>query len=79
MELAGLDTDDYGSSRTKRRPSKAPDVIERVSADEAEFEDVMPEQTKHEPSRHVETSDDDFLKFIEEDVTEKNAKAKRKK
>jgi pSer/pThr/pTyr-binding forkhead associated (FHA) protein len=69
MELAGLDTDDDRPSR-RRRPSKAPEVIERLSADEAEFEDALPEHVKAAPQPSVETTDDDFLKFIEEDVKE---------
>jgi pSer/pThr/pTyr-binding forkhead associated (FHA) protein len=66
MELAGLDTD---ADRPKRkRPSKAPEVIERLSADEAEFEDSLPEHVKAAPKPKVETTDDDFLKLIEDDV-----------
>jgi pSer/pThr/pTyr-binding forkhead associated (FHA) protein len=66
MELAGLDTDD--NKPRHRRPQKAPEKIERLSADEAEFEDALPEHVKEEATPVIETSDDDFLKFIEEDV-----------
>ena len=66
MELAGLDTDD--NKPRHRRPQKAPEKIERLSADEAEFEDVLPEHVKNDPPPVIETTDDDFLKFIEDDV-----------
>ena len=66
MELAGLDTDDDRPKR--RRPERAPEVIERLSADEAEFDDALPEHVKAAPRPAVETTDDDFLKFIEDDV-----------
>ena len=69
MELAGLDTDD---DRVRRhRPAKAPEIIERLSADEAEFEDALPEHVKAAPAPVIETTDDDFLKLIEEDVPKK--------
>lgn len=67
MELAGLDTDDDKPKR-RSRPAKAPTVIERLSADEAEFEDVIPEHVKKAPLPKVEASDDDFFKLIEEAV-----------
>jgi hypothetical protein len=66
MELAGLDTDDDRPKR--RRATKAPVTIERLSADEAEFEDALPEHVKATPPPKVDANDDDFLKFIEEDV-----------
>lgn len=72
MELAGLDTDE---DRPKRhRPAKAPEVIERPSVEEAEFEDALPDHFKAAPAPAVETSDDDFLKFIEEDVKKMDPK-----
>src|SRR4051812_2022915 len=40
MELAGLDTDDNKPRhRASTRPQRAPEKIERLSAEEAEFED----------------------------------------
>ena len=51
-----------------RAPQKAPEKIERLSADEAEFEDVLPEHVKNDPTPVIETTDDDFLKLIEDDV-----------
>jgi pSer/pThr/pTyr-binding forkhead associated (FHA) protein len=71
MELAGLDTDDVNPNRPRRRPSKAPEVIERLSADEAEFEDTLPEHVKAAPKPEAEIPVDDFLKFVEEDVKDK--------
>ena len=67
MELAGLDTDD--DRPRKRRPSKAPEAIERLSADEAEFDDAVPQHFKAPPAPPKKPpSDDDFFKLIEEDV-----------
>jgi predicted component of type VI protein secretion system len=67
MDLAGLDTDD-SKPRTKR-PKRAPTVIERLSADEAEFDDAVPESFKAPPKPAKKPpSDDDFFNLIEEDV-----------
>jgi len=64
MDLAGLDTDD-----TKvKRPKRAPTVIERLSADEAEFDDVVPDHFKQQAKPKKPPSDDDFFNIIEEDV-----------
>jgi pSer/pThr/pTyr-binding forkhead associated (FHA) protein len=68
MELAGLDTDGDRRKRTKR-PSKAPTVIERLSADQAEFDDALPAHVKAAPPpKPAAANDDDFLKLIEDDV-----------
>jgi len=64
MDLAGLDTDE---SRTKR-PKRAPTVIEHLSADEAEFDDAVPEHFKAPPKPKKPPADDDFFKVIEDDV-----------
>ena len=78
MELAGLDTDDTKTSRRKRA-TKAPEIIERLSADEAEFDDALPQHVKAAPKPKVEATDDDFLKLIEEDVkTDDKGKDKQK-
>lgn len=69
MELAGLDTDDNKPRhRGVSRPQRAPEKIERISAEEGEFEDALPEHVKNAPTPVIETNDDDFLKLIEEDV-----------
>ena len=65
MDLAGLDTDETKA----KRPKRAPTVIERLSADEAEFDDVVPEHFKDAPKPKKKPSDDDFFKLIEDDVT----------
>jgi hypothetical protein len=70
MELAGLDTD---GDRPKRvaRPKTAPERIERLSADDAEFEDSVPEHFKQgsKPKpKPKKADDDDFLKLIEDEV-----------
>lgn len=69
MELAGLDTDEDRPTPRKKRPTKPPEVIERLSADEADFDDALPETFKAAPPRKAaEPDDDDFLKLIEEEV-----------
>jgi pSer/pThr/pTyr-binding forkhead associated (FHA) protein len=67
MELAGLDTD---NKPVRRRPTKAPAAIERLSADEADFDDTLPEHFKKEPVKKKDDgpSEDDFLKLIEDEV-----------
>ncbi len=67
MNLAGLDTDD--TQVKAKRPKRAPTTIERLSADEAEFDDVVPDhfQGPAKPAKKPPT-DDDFFKLIEEDV-----------
>jgi hypothetical protein len=69
MELAGLDTDDDRPNRISR-PKSAPALIERASADEAEFDDSVPEHFKSAPKPKPKKKDqeDDFLKLIEDDV-----------
>ena len=46
MDLAGLDTDD---AKAPKRATRAPNVIERVSADEAEFDDAVPAAFQDSP------------------------------
>ncbi len=65
MELAGLDTDD---AKAPKRATRAPNVIERVSADEAEFDDAVPQHFKSSaPKPKKKPADDDFFKLIEEE------------
>jgi pSer/pThr/pTyr-binding forkhead associated (FHA) protein len=64
MDLAGLDTD----KTQQKRPKRAPTVIERLSADEAEFDDALPQHFKAPPKPPKKASDDDFFKIIEDDV-----------
>jgi len=64
MDLAGLDTEE----NKIKRPRSAPTVIERLSAEEAEFDDVVPEHFKAAPKPKTQPKDDDFLKFIEDDI-----------
>jgi pSer/pThr/pTyr-binding forkhead associated (FHA) protein len=66
MDLAGLDTDD---AKLKTRPKRAPTTIERLSVDEADFDDEVPEHFKEPPKPAKKPpSDDDFFKLIEEEV-----------
>ncbi len=65
MELAGLDTDD---AKAPKRATRAPNVIERVSADEAEFDDAVPQHFKSSaPKPKKQPADDDFYKLIEDE------------
>lgn len=64
MDLAGLDTDQTQA----KRPKRAPTVIERLSADEAEFDDVVPQHFKTPPKPKKAPTEDDFFKLIEDDV-----------
>ncbi|MFO0907497.1 MAG: FHA domain-containing protein [Isosphaeraceae bacterium] len=79
MELAGLDTDDVRTGPKKRRPTKAPEVIERLSADEAEFDDALPSNFKApaKPRQEEGPTDEDFFKLIEEDVTAPDENTKK--
>ena len=66
MDLAGLDTD----ATQPKRPKRAPTVIERLSADEADFDDAVPDHFKAPPKpKKQQPTDDDFFKLIEDDVT----------
>jgi predicted component of type VI protein secretion system len=64
MDLAGLDTD----ANKPKRARRAPTVIERASADEAEFDDAVPQHFKDAPKPKQKPTDDDFFKLIEDDV-----------
>jgi hypothetical protein len=55
----------------RRRPTKPPATIERLSADEGDFDDSLPDSFKAAPAPKKKDdgpSDDDFFKLIEEDV-----------
>jgi hypothetical protein len=64
MDLAGLDTD----TTQQNRPKRAPTVIERLSVDEAEFDDAVPDHFKQPAKPKKQPTDDDFFKIIEDDV-----------
>jgi pSer/pThr/pTyr-binding forkhead associated (FHA) protein len=69
MELAGLDTDEDRPKRVAR-PKTAPALIERLSAEQAEFDDAVPEhfKTAPKPKPKKKDEDEDFLKLIEDEV-----------
>jgi predicted component of type VI protein secretion system len=67
MDLAGLDTDD---AKAAKRATRAPNVIERPLAEEAEFDDAVPEHFKPKPKPKKLPTDDDFYQLIEDDVKE---------
>ena len=67
MDLAGMDTDN--TKAKPKRPKTAPTIIERASADEADFDDAVPEHFKAPPKPAKKPAgDDDFLKLIDEEV-----------
>jgi predicted component of type VI protein secretion system len=68
MELAGLSADIDKAVPKRKRPARPPEHIVRPSADEADFDDALPEHFKKAPAARIETKDEDFLKLIEEDV-----------
>ena len=72
VQLAGLDTDGDKPGTHHRRPARAPESIERLSVDEADFDDALPAHVKAAPSKPLpltDATDDDFLKFLEDDDT----------
>ena len=73
MELAGLDTDSDKPSRASR-PKTAPAAIERLSAQDSDFDDTVPEHFKAnlKPRPSQEEVDEEFLKMIEEEVRKVN-------
>jgi pSer/pThr/pTyr-binding forkhead associated (FHA) protein len=73
IELAGLDTDDDKPQRVAR-PQTAPALIERLSAEQAEFDDPVPEHFDAGPKPRPKKNDDedDFLKLIEEEVKKRS-------
>ena len=69
MELAGLEVE---GPRKSYRPSRPPEQIERVSVDEAEFEEDIPKnEPMAKPLPLVNASDDDFFNLIQEDLSDK--------
>jgi pSer/pThr/pTyr-binding forkhead associated (FHA) protein len=67
MEMAGLDTDNKPAGKV--RPTRPPARIERLSADEADFEDALPEHVKAKPAKKADLpSDDDFFNLIEDEI-----------
>lgn len=64
VDLAGLDTDQVAA----KRPKSAPTVIERLSVDEAEFDDVVPKHFKQPAKPKKQANDDDFFNIIKDEV-----------
>ena len=65
LELAGLVDED---KPRRSRPAKAPEKIERLAADEGDFDEEIPRDFKADKVAADATSDEDFLKFIEEEL-----------
>ena len=66
IDLAGLDTDNV-EAHVKRARS-APTTIERLSADEADFDDALPKHFKQPVKPKKPPTDDDFFNLIEDEV-----------
>jgi hypothetical protein len=62
MEMAGLDTDE--DKPRHRRTERAPDLLGGLQPEETAFEDPLPEHVREEAPPIIETTDDDFLKFV---------------
>ncbi len=69
LELAGMDTDEDRPKKVAR-PKGAPALIERLSVEEAEFDDAVPDHFKAAPKPRVKKKEeeDEFLKLIEDEV-----------
>lgn len=66
MELAGLDTDD--KPVRNKRPTRPPAQIERLSADEGDFEDALPDHFKSAPAPPPPAAnDEDFLSLFDDE------------
>lgn len=69
MELAGLEVE---GPKKSYRPSKPPEQIERVSVDDADFEEEIPrDEPMAKPLPLVNATDDDFFNLIQEDLSPK--------
>jgi len=74
LELAGIESDDKPRPRSRPRPSStptptpSPSRVRKPTPDESGFDDAIPDEFQPAPPPLVNTDDDDFLKFIEEDV-----------
>jgi hypothetical protein len=78
LELAGLETDD-DKPRPRSRPATAPTSIERPAASKPVFNDDIPEHFQAGPAPLANADDDDFLKFIEEDVKQAGKAPEKRK
>lgn len=69
MELAGFEND---KPRKSYRPSKPPDEIERISANQGTFDaDPVPAHIPAAPKPAVEATDDDFFNLIADELVPK--------
>jgi pSer/pThr/pTyr-binding forkhead associated (FHA) protein len=72
MELAGMEAEAEKRSR-RGRPERAPERIERLSADDhTEFDDALPMSFKDDAhAAPAVTTDEDFFKMIQGDVDDR--------
>ncbi len=64
MELAGLETE---APRKSYRPAKPPEHLERLAADQGDFDDPIPKDLP-QAAPLVAATDDDFFNLIQEDL-----------
>jgi predicted component of type VI protein secretion system len=77
MELAGIESDD--KPRHRVRPKEVPTATDRHETKEGAFNDAIPQDFKAAPPPLAHADDDDFLKFIEEDVKKASDKREKRK
>jgi len=75
LELAGIETDDKPKPKPRSRPKEVPAANNEPEPSKSAFNDAIPEDFQAAPPPLANADDDDFLKFIEEDV--KKASDKR--
>jgi len=80
LELAGIESpEDKPRHRPRSTPASSPTQAERPLKSESDFGDDIPEDFKTKPVPLANADDDDFLKFIEEDVKKAGNKGEKRK
>jgi len=67
LELAGIESDEE-RPRPRHRATPTPAPTKRPAAEKSAFEEDIPDDFQAKPVPLANADDDDFLKFIEEDV-----------
>jgi len=78
LELAGIDTDET-RPRPHSRPKSSSKPVEDLSASDRKFDDEIPSEFQTAPPPLANADDEDFLKFIEEDVKKASDKRENRK
>jgi hypothetical protein len=77
LELAGIETDDKPKPRS--RPKAVPTAFDEPEPSKSAFNDAIPQDFQAAPPPLANADDDDFLKFIEEDVKKASDKREARK